>query len=106
SGNSATQDVKTGGDSATDGSGGALSGNIIAPQGATPIQINNNAAVLGGIGKTSDNTSEVKAHSGGSLLSNGADGVLAGNVAGVPVALRSEERRVGKECGDRRGARR
>jgi len=86
-GNSATQDVKTGGDSATDGSGGALSGNIIAPQGATPIQINNNAAVLGGIGKTSDNTSEVKAHSGGSLLSNGADGVLAGNVAGVPVAL-------------------
>ncbi|MGH3433029.1 MAG: beta strand repeat-containing protein, partial [Thermocrispum sp.] len=87
SGNTATQETKVGGHSATDGSGGVLAGNIIAPQGATPVQVNNNAAVLGGTAESSDNTSSSKAHSGGSLLSNGADGVGSGNVAGVPLAL-------------------
>ncbi|MFO7192658.1 MULTISPECIES: hypothetical protein [Thermocrispum] len=86
-GNNATQEIKTGDHTATDGSGGVLAGNVIAPQGATPVQLTNNAAALIGKADSSGNTSEVKAQSGGSLLSDGTDGVLAGNVAGVPVAL-------------------
>src|SRR5690606_30410066 len=69
------------------GVGGALAGNLVAPQVAAPVQLANNAAALIGKADSSGNTSEVKAQGGGALLSDGTGGVLAGNVAGVPVAL-------------------
>jgi hypothetical protein len=86
-GNNASQETATGGNVDTDGAGGVLAGNIIAPQGATPVQLNNNAAVLGGNADSSGNTSSSDASSGGSPHTDGTDGVGSGNIAGVPVAV-------------------
>lgn len=85
--NTASQQTTTGGDDTTDGSGGVLAGNVIAPQGATPVQVNNNAAAGGANADSSGNHAESDAASGGAIQTHGSDGVLSGNVAGLPVAF-------------------
>ncbi|MQA63778.1 MAG: hypothetical protein GEU86_20445, partial [Actinophytocola sp.] len=86
-GNSAEQDTTTGGDVTTDGSDGVLAGNVLAPQGATPLQLNNNAAAGAGSAEATDNTSSSDTQSGGAIMTDGTDGVLSGNAAGAPLAV-------------------
>ncbi|KAA9166671.1 hypothetical protein FPZ12_000130 [Amycolatopsis acidicola] len=84
---SATQSAATTGETTTDGNNGALAGNVVAPQGATPLQVSGNA--IGwflGHAETDFNGSS-DATSGGSILTDGSQGAGSGNVAGVPVAL-------------------
>ncbi|MDQ3578497.1 MAG: hypothetical protein M3443_13060, partial [Actinomycetota bacterium] len=84
--NTATQSATTQGDIETSGEEGTFAGNVIAPQGATPVQLNGNALAGGGTARThSDTTTE--ALSGGSIQTMGRDGTASGNVAGTPVAL-------------------
>ncbi|MEU0511973.1 hypothetical protein [Amycolatopsis sp. NPDC006125] len=84
---SATQEASTTGDIVTDGTNGGLSGNVIAPQGATPLQVSGNALgwFLGHAETDFEGSSE--AESGGSIETHGSKGAGTGNVAGVPVAL-------------------
>ncbi|AIJ27121.1 beta strand repeat-containing protein [Amycolatopsis methanolica] len=84
---SATQETSTTGDIVTDGTNGGLSGNVIAPQGATPLQVSGNALgwFLGHAETDFEGSSE--AESGGSIETHGSKGAGTGNVAGVPVAL-------------------
>ncbi|GAB3574039.1 PE-PGRS family protein [Amycolatopsis endophytica] len=84
---SATQSAETSGDVVTDGTNGGLAGNVIAPQGATPVQVSGNALgwFLGHAETDFEGSSE--AESGGSLETHGSKGAGSGNVAGVPVAL-------------------
>ncbi|HVV09070.1 hypothetical protein [Amycolatopsis sp.] len=84
---SATQSAATTGETTTDGTNGGLAGNVVAPQGATPVQVSGNA--LGwflGHAETDFNGSS-DATSGGSIATHGSKGAGTGNVAGVPVAL-------------------
>jgi len=84
---SASQSATTSGETTTDGTNGGLAGNVVAPQGATPVQVSGNALgwFLGHADTEFDASSE--ANSGGSIESHGSKGAGAGNVAGVPVAL-------------------
>ncbi|NIH77702.1 beta strand repeat-containing protein [Amycolatopsis viridis] len=84
---SATQSASTTGDIVTDGTNGGLAGNVVSPQGATPLQVSGNA--LGwflGHAET-DFAGSSEAQSGGSIQTHGSKGAGSGNVAGVPVAL-------------------
>ena len=84
---SASQSATTSGETTTDGTDGGLAGNVVAPQGATPVQVSGNALgwFLGHADTDFNGSSE--ANSGGSIESHGSKGAGAGNVAGVPVAL-------------------
>lgn len=84
---SATQAAAAPGNVSTDGAGGGLSGNVVSPQGATPVQVSGNA--IGGIlgGGETDFDAASDAFSGGWLRTHGSHGAASGNVAGVPVAL-------------------
>ncbi|UQS21695.1 hypothetical protein L1857_02080 [Amycolatopsis thermalba] len=84
---SATQEASTTGDIVTDGTNGGLSGNVVAPQGATPLQVSGNALgwFLGHAETDFEGSSE--AESGGSIETHGSKGAGTGNVAGIPVAL-------------------
>lgn len=84
---SASQSASTTGDIVTDGTDGGLAGNVIAPQGATPLQVSGNALgwFLGHADTDFQGSSD--AASGGSIETHGAKGAGTGNVAGVPVAL-------------------
>lgn len=84
--NTASQTANADGDIETDGHGGALSGNVLAGQGATPVQLNGNAVSGAGIA-TSDSATSSDATSGGTILTNGEDGALSGNVGALPVAV-------------------
>ncbi|MTD56182.1 beta strand repeat-containing protein [Amycolatopsis pithecellobii] len=84
---SAKQSATTSGDTTTDGTNGGLAGNVIAPQGATPVQVSGNA--LGwflGHAET-DFSGDSQACSGGSIETHGSKGAGTGNVAGVPLAV-------------------
>ncbi|TNC27243.1 beta strand repeat-containing protein [Amycolatopsis alkalitolerans] len=84
---SATQSATTGSETTTDGTNGGLAGNVVAPQGATPVQVSGNA--LGwflGHAET-DFSGNSQACSGGSIESHGSKGAGSGNVGGAPVAL-------------------
>ncbi|MEU3272221.1 hypothetical protein ABZ639_15370 [Saccharomonospora sp. NPDC006951] len=83
----ATQHAMATGDVETAGTNGAFSGNALAPQFSTPVQLSGNA-VGGPLGHaTSDFAAESIAQSGGYIVSGGEHGAGAGNVAAVPVAL-------------------
>ncbi|HKS48824.1 MAG TPA: hypothetical protein VJT49_27690 [Amycolatopsis sp.] len=84
---SASQSAATTGNVATSGANGAFAGNVISPQGATPVQISGNA--IGGPlghGETGFNGAS-EASSGGWISTHGSHGAVAGNVLGTPVAL-------------------
>lgn len=84
---SASQSATTNGNITTDGTNGGLAGNVIAPQGATPVQLSGNA--IGGLAGHADSafTGTSDSTSGGWIKSHGSQGSASGNVAGVPVAL-------------------
>lgn len=84
---SATQTGTATGNVLTDGTGGGLSGNVVSPQAATPVQISGNA--LGGIlgHSETDFDAASDASSGGWIQTHGSQGAGSGNAAGVPVAL-------------------
>jgi len=83
----ASQSAETTGDIVTDGTNGGLAGNVIAPAGATPVQVSGNALgwFLGHAETDFEGSSE--AESGGAIETHGSKGAGSGNVAGVPVAL-------------------
>ncbi|GAB2763612.1 beta strand repeat-containing protein [Amycolatopsis magusensis] len=84
---SAEQEVVETGDISTDGSGSSASGNVVAGQFATPVQVTGNAAswILGNAYSEFD--AETEAESGGWIKSDGDGGAGTGNVVGVPIAL-------------------
>ncbi|AXB46286.1 beta strand repeat-containing protein [Amycolatopsis albispora] len=83
----AEQEVTETGDISTDGTGSGGSGNVVAPQFATPVQVTGNAAswILGNAYSEFD--AETEAESGGWIQTNGDGGAATGNVVGVPIAL-------------------
>lgn len=82
--NNTSQDSTAGGNVETDGDNGAGSGNIVAPQVALPVAVNNTAAGwFAGIAKVTG-TSEQSAAAPGTLTTSGDDSVLSGNIAGAP----------------------
>ncbi|RZQ65050.1 PE-PGRS family protein [Amycolatopsis suaedae] len=83
----AEQEVTETGDIKTDGTGSGTSGNVVAGQFATPVQVTGNAAswILGNA--YSDFEAETEAESGGSIQTNGDGGSVAGNAVGVPIGL-------------------
>ncbi|WP_236790366.1 hypothetical protein [Amycolatopsis sp. GM8] len=84
---SATQSATTSGNTTTDGTNGGVAGNVIAPQGATPVQVSGNAIgwFLGHAETDFDGSSS--ACSGGYVETHGSEGAGTGNVAGAPIAL-------------------
>ena len=84
--NSSEQSASADGDITTNGDKGALSGNVAAVQGATPVQVTGNSVAAAGVATAiSDASSDATA--GGTIETSGDDGVIAGNAAGAPVAL-------------------
>ncbi|WP_410562929.1 beta strand repeat-containing protein [Amycolatopsis sp. cmx-4-61] len=87
-GGSASQSTTETGDVDTSGDGSPLSGNVVAGQFATPVQVTGNAAsYLLGNGQSHGYSADTVATSGGSLLSSGDQAAEAGNVIGVPIAV-------------------
>jgi hypothetical protein len=84
---SASQSATETGNVSTNGKGSGLSGNVVAGQFATPVQVSGNAAsyILGNA--YSEFNADSAATSGGWIKTNGAGGAGTGNVAGVPIAL-------------------
>jgi len=87
-GGSASQSTSETGDVVTNGDGSALSGNVVAGQFATPVQVTGNAAswILGN-GQSHGYSADTVATSGGSLFSSGDNSAGSGNVVGAPIAL-------------------
>ncbi|KOV88867.1 chaplin family protein [Nocardia sp. NRRL S-836] len=81
----ARQTGTTGGNMITNGDKGSLSGNIIAEQGATPVQMTGNAVGAGGIAE-SRSTADTISKSYGMLQTSGKDSTLSGNAGQVPLA--------------------
>ncbi|MFB9684737.1 PE-PGRS family protein [Amycolatopsis plumensis] len=87
-GGSASQSTTETGDVTTSGDGSSLSGNVVAGQFATPVQVTGNAAsYLLGNGQSHGYSADTVATSGGSLLSSGDRASGSGNVIGAPIAL-------------------
>ncbi|MFI5607694.1 PE-PGRS family protein [Amycolatopsis sp. NPDC051903] len=86
-GGSASQSATETGNIDTTGKGSGLSGNVVAGQFATPVQVTGNAAswILGNA--YSEYTADSSATSGGSALTDGEGGAGTGNVLGAPIAL-------------------
>ena len=84
---SASQSATETGNVSTSGEGSGLSGNVVAGQFATPVQVTGNAAsyILGNAYSEFD--ADNAATSGGWIMTNGDGGAGTGNVAGVPIAL-------------------
>lgn len=80
----ASQVSTTGGPITTSGDKGAISGNVIAEQGATPVQITGNGVGAAGIAEA-NSTAYTFASSEGDVVTHGDNSSLSGNV--VPVAL-------------------
>lgn len=81
-----TQSSSTTGDVGTNGTGGVLSGNVVAGYGATPIQATGNAIAAGGIANT-ESSATTDGRAGGAIFTLGNEGLGTGNAGGVPVAL-------------------
>ncbi|WP_439385070.1 PE-PGRS family protein [Amycolatopsis lexingtonensis] len=87
-GGSASQSTTETGNVDTNGDGSALSGNVVAGQLATPVQVTGNAAsYLLGNGQSHGYSADTVATSGGSLFSSGDNSAGSGNVVGAPIAL-------------------
>ncbi|MFG1640523.1 beta strand repeat-containing protein [Amycolatopsis sp. NPDC049252] len=86
-GGSASQSTTETGNIDTDGTGSGLSGNVVAGQFATPVQVTGNAVsyLLGNAYSQYDADSD--ATSGGSIKSAGDGGAGSGNIVGAPIAL-------------------
>ncbi|WP_086666970.1 beta strand repeat-containing protein [Lentzea kentuckyensis] len=89
-GNSATstnasQVSTTGGDITTNGDKGAGSGNVVAEQGATPIQITGNGVGAVGIAEA-NSTADTFASSEGDVLTSGKNSSISGNAVPIPLA--------------------
>ncbi len=87
-GGSADQSTTETGNVITDGEGSTTSGNVVAGQFATPVQVTGNAAswILGN-GRSTGYEADTEATSGGWVQTDGDDGALGGNVGAVPVAV-------------------
>jgi hypothetical protein len=83
----ASQSTSETGNVSTDGRNAGTSGNVVAGQFATPVQVTGNAAswILGNA--SSDFISSTDATSGGSVESAGDGSSTSGNVVGAPIAL-------------------
>jgi trimeric autotransporter adhesin len=81
----ASQDTSVTSDVTSDGSGGVLSGNVLAGHWATPVQLTGNALAGGGKAQ-SDSTADTTATSGGTVLTSGADSLGSGNIGAPPIA--------------------
>ncbi|MGW6930080.1 chaplin family protein [Lentzea sp. NPDC054927] len=89
-GNAATQTdaaqvSTTGGDITTNGDKGAVSGNVVAEQGATPVQITGNGVGAAGIAEA-NSTADTFASSEGDVLTSGKSSSISGNAVPVPLA--------------------
>ena len=84
---SASQSTTETGSTTTTGEGSSLSGNVVAGQFATPVQVTGNAAswILGNA--YSEYNADTSATSGGWIQTNGDGGAGTGNVAAAPIAL-------------------
>ncbi|MGW4208101.1 beta strand repeat-containing protein [Lentzea sp. NPDC004789] len=81
----AEQVSTTGGDITTNGDKGAVSGNVVAEQGATPIQITGNG--VGGIGiADAKSTADTVATSDGDVVTSGKNSSISGNAVPIPLA--------------------
>jgi hypothetical protein len=84
--NDATQSATTGDNTTTTGARRTLGGNVLAEQGATPVQVNGNA-IAGAGGAHTRSTTASTATSDGTIGTDGAGGTGSGNVAAVPLAV-------------------
>jgi hypothetical protein len=92
-----TQEAAATGDIKTSGCTGTLAGNVVAPQGATPVQVNGNAISGAGtaqstVGAPAEADRDVSGATtsgtaGGSITTSGESGTVAGNAGGVPLAF-------------------
>jgi hypothetical protein len=81
-----SQEAAATGDIVTDGAHSFLGGNVVAPQFATPVQVDGNA--IAGAGKANAaSEAETSAESGGTILTSGEDSAGGGNAVPVPVAM-------------------
>jgi hypothetical protein len=87
--NTSTQTAKATGNVATDGTGGTLGGNVVAPQGTTPVQVSGNAVSGAGTAVT-NSTASTSGTVGGSVASDGSGGTGTGNAGAVPLAFPAE----------------
>jgi hypothetical protein len=74
-----------GGDSTTNGAGGAMAGNILSAQGLPIAQIFGNAVAAPGIAG-GNGTNNTTAQSGGDVTTSGLDGAMSGNILDVPAS--------------------
>ncbi|MFB9906642.1 beta strand repeat-containing protein [Allokutzneria oryzae] len=85
--NTSSTDVQSGGSAVTSGEEGSLSGNVVKPAIALPIQGSGNAiSGLAGVAEA-NNQSDISADASGDVCTTGEDGTLSGNIGHAPVAL-------------------
>ncbi|HEV2780317.1 MAG TPA: hypothetical protein VGX25_13070 [Actinophytocola sp.] len=83
---SSTQEASATGDLDSDGSFGTLAGNVLAGQGATPVQVTGNA--VSGIGTAeAESDASTEGAAGGTIRASGQNGFGSGNVGGVPLGF-------------------
>ncbi|WP_143036222.1 beta strand repeat-containing protein [Lentzea fradiae] len=81
----AEQVSTTGGDITTSGEKGAISGNVLAERGATPVQATGNGIGVVGIADTTS-TADTFASSEGVVRTNGDNSTISGNAVPIPLA--------------------
>ncbi|MGW6443764.1 chaplin family protein [Lentzea sp. NPDC055074] len=85
----AEQVSTTGGDIKTSGDRGAISGNVIAEQGATPVQITGNGVGAAGIADV-NSTADTFASSEGDVWTSGKNSSISGNAVPIPLSPLAE----------------
>ncbi|WP_330271825.1 chaplin family protein [Lentzea sp. NBC_00516] len=85
----AQQVSTTGGDITTNGDKGAISGNVVSEQGATPVQITGNGVGAAGIADA-NSTADTFASSEGDVLTSGKSSSISGNAVPIPLAPLAE----------------
>ncbi|MCP3799455.1 hypothetical protein NLX83_09320 [Allokutzneria sp. A3M-2-11 16] len=85
--NTSSTDVQSGSSVTTSGEEGSLSGNVVKPALALPIQGSGNAVgVLAGVAEA-NNQSDISADVSGDAATTGEDGTVSGNIGHAPIAL-------------------
>ncbi|MEV6240290.1 chaplin family protein [Lentzea sp. NPDC051838] len=85
----AEQVSTTGGDITTNGDKGAISGNVVAEQGATPVQITGNGVGAAGIAEA-NSVADTFASSEGDTTTSGKASSISGNAVPIPLAPLAE----------------
>ncbi|MFJ5987860.1 beta strand repeat-containing protein [Lentzea sp. NPDC092896] len=85
----AKQVSTTGGDITTNGDKGAISGNVVSEQGATPVQITGNGVGAAGIADA-NSTADTFASSEGDVLTSGKSSSISGNAVPIPLSPLAE----------------